>query len=229
MKVLGLIPARGGSKALPGKNIRLLAGKPLIQHAYESALASGALDRIILSTDSDEIAAVAREFGLEAPFMRPAETARDDSPMMDVVLHALKVLDGMGYQPDAVMVLQPTSPLRRPEHICKAVEMLDDHDAVCTVVPVPKAVNPYYVMTVKADGYLEFIFPESERIARRQDIPVVYRRDGTIFLTRTRVLLEQKTFYGRRCIPYALDRSEGLNIDTAEDWADAEQRMMARP
>src|SRR5262245_55729709 len=117
MKLLGLIPARGGSKGVPGKNLRPLAGKSLVQRAYECAVASGVVDRVVLSTDDPRIAAAAREFGLEAPFIRPAEFARDESPMMDVILHALGALRETGYLPDALLLLQPTAPLRRPAHL----------------------------------------------------------------------------------------------------------------
>ena len=116
-KVLGIIPARGGSKGIPGKNMRLLGGKPLLAYSIEAARASGVIDRLILSTDSEEIAALGREFGAEIPFMRPAELAADDTPMQAVLEHALAGLDEQGWRAEIVVLLQPTAPLRRPEHI----------------------------------------------------------------------------------------------------------------
>jgi CMP-N,N'-diacetyllegionaminic acid synthase len=223
MKVLGLIPARGGSKGIPGKNLRQLAGKSLIQRAYESAAAAGVLDRIILSTDDLEIAATGRSLGVEIPFLRPPEFARDESPMIDVVIDALTTLAHDGYQPDAVLLLQPTSPLRQPRHIQEALRLLGSNDAVCSVIPLPRDLCPHYVMKITADGYLDYFMSDGVRYTRRQDVPLAYRREGTIFLTTRSVLLEQRSFYGQRCVPLLLDPREVCNIDAPEDWAEAER------
>lgn len=225
MRILGLIPARGGSKGVPGKNLRPLAGKSLVERAFECAVASGVLDRVILSTDDPGIAEAARGFGLEVPFMRPATLGRDDTPMIDVAVHALESLAEQGYDPDAVILIQPTSPLRRPEHLRRAVELLGPHDAVCSVVALPSDLCPHYVMRIDANGFLDHFLPEGARVTRRQDAPPAYRRDGTIFLTRSRVLLHQRSFYGRRCIPMVLGEDEVLNIDEPADWAVAERRF----
>lgn len=225
MKILGLIPARGGSKAIPGKNIKMLAGKSLIQRAYESASKSKYLDRIILSTDSDEIAENARSFGLEVPFMRPDEFAKDESPMIDAVIHALETLNKSGYVPDAVMLLQPTSPLRNAKHIDEAIDLLKDNDSVCSVIEIPQDMSPHYVMKINGDGYLDYFLPEGKNIKRRQDVPRAYKRDGTIFLTKTGVLLNEKNFYGKKCVPYFIDTSLSVNIDTPEEWQIAEKKL----
>ncbi|MFU8781237.1 MAG: cytidylyltransferase domain-containing protein [Kiritimatiellia bacterium] len=226
MRILGLIPARGGSKAVPGKNIRPLCGRSLVARAYDVAAASGALDRIILSTDDPAIVAHGRETGVEVPFMRPETFASDTSPMLDVVLHALDALAEMdGYAPDAVLLLQPTSPLRTVEHIRKAIRLLEDHDSVCSVVALPQDLSPYYLMKITASGYLDFFMDDGARFTRRQDLPIAYRREGTIFLTRRDVLVEQKSFYGKRCCPMMIDPACVLNIDTLDDWAEAEQRL----
>jgi len=227
MRILALIPARGGSKGLPGKNIRPFAGKPLLQHAFEAAVASGVIDRVVLSTDDARIAHVAASIGLEVPCLRPSEFARDDSPMIDVVLHMVGHLGGLGYHPDAVMVLQPTSPLRTPGHLRRAMQLLAGHDSVCSVVAVAKECNPYSMMKMRGDGFLDFIVPEGAGIVRRQDLPPAYRRDGTVFLTRTAVLIGQRTFYGQRCVPLPLADSEAVNIDSIEDWHRAEA-LLAR-
>jgi CMP-N-acetylneuraminic acid synthetase len=231
MRVLALIPARGDSKAIPKKNVRPLLGKSLVERAFDCATAAGVLDRIILSTDSDEIAALGRGIGLEVPFLRPAEFARDESPMIDVVLHALRVLGEGGYRPDAVMILQPTSPLRRPAHIRDAVALLLANpaaDAVCSVFPVPKEMCPHYLMKITDEGYVDFFMPDGGRYTRRQDVPQAWRRDGTIFLTRVPVLTEQRSFYGRRCLPVVLDANDIVNIDSPEDWLEAERLLGAR-
>jgi CMP-N,N'-diacetyllegionaminic acid synthase len=222
MKILGLIPARGGSKAIPGKNIKLLEGKSLIQRAYETARKSKYLDRIILSTDSNEIAEHAKSFGLEVPFIRPQEFAKDESPMIDAIVHTIETLKKSGYLPDAVMLLQPTSPLRKAEHIDEAIELLKDNDSVCSVIEIPQDMSPHYVMKITADGHLDYFLPEGKNFKRRQDVPKAYKRDGTIFLTRTEVLLNEKNVYGKRCIPYFMDASLAINIDTPEEWKMAE-------
>lgn len=222
MRLLGLIPARAGSKGLPGKNTRPFAGVPLFQRAFDVAAASGVVDRIVLSTDDEATARQAEAIGLEVPCLRPAAFARDESPMIDVVLHMLDHLEMSGYRPDAVLLLQPTSPLRTAAHLRRAVALLDGHDAVCSVVAVPKEANPYSLMRLSPDGYLEFIVPGAAAITRRQDLPQAWRRDGTVFLTRVSVLRAQRTFYGPRCVPMPLDADEAVTIDTIEDWQRAE-------
>ena len=224
LKVLGIIPARGGSKGLPGKNIRKLRGKPLIQIAHECATASGVLDRVILSTDAQEIADVGRQCGIEVPFMRPQEHAHDETPMIDVVRHAIAALAEDGYEADAVMLLQPTSPLRTPDYVARAVELLGDNDSVCTVVPVPSGYSPHYLMKIDS-GYLDFLMPDGAKYTRRQDLPLAYKRDGTIFLTRTSVLMGVGTFYGEKCLPMFVDPEDSLNIDTLQEWKQAERRV----
>jgi CMP-N,N'-diacetyllegionaminic acid synthase len=229
MKFLGLIPARGGSKGIPGKNIRPLEGKPLIQRAFESAAESGSMDRIILSTDDPEIAAVAEGFGLEVPFLRPPQFSSDTSPMIDVAVHALNTLAEGGYIPDAVFLLQPTSPLRKPEHIRKAVEILGDNDSVCSVLALPKDLCPHYVMKIREDGFLDYFLPDGHLYTRRQDVPQAYRREGTIFLTRASVILEKRSFYGDTCVPLVITEEEALNIDHPAEWAEAENRLRSQP
>jgi CMP-N,N'-diacetyllegionaminic acid synthase len=228
LRVLGLIPARGGSKAIVRKNVRPLAGKSMVERAYECARDSGVLDRIILSTDDPEIAGIARSCGLEVPFMRPPALAGDATPMMDVVIHALETLGMEGYRPDAVMLLQPTSPLRKPAHLVEAVCLLNDHESVCSVVPLPKDLCPHYVMKIDVDGYLDYFLPDGACYTRRQDVPQAYRREGTAFLTRAEVLLEQRSFYGRRCLPMIVPKEDSLNVDSEEEWEEAERRLAAR-
>lgn len=230
MKVLALIPARGGSKAIPRKNIAPLLGKSLLQRTVECARESGVLDRTILSTDSEELADEGRRHGVEVPFFRPAEFARDDSPMIDVALHLLDYLAARDYRPDALMVLQPTSPLRRPVHIQDAVAKLaanPDAEAVCTVSPVPKDLCPHFLVKIEGDE-MRFFMPDGHLYTRRQAVPQAWRRDGTIFLTRVRTLREMRNFYGKRCLAVELPRSDVINIDEPSDWDEAERRLRAR-
>jgi CMP-N-acetylneuraminic acid synthetase len=227
MKVLGLVPARGGSKSVPNKNLLPLAGKSLIEWTWDSARSSGALDRIVLSTDSPAIAELGRRLGLEVPFMRPSELAQDNTAMMDVALHALAALEADGYQPDALLLLQPTSPLRRAEQIQQAVRLLREDpsaDAVCSVCPIPKDICPHYLVKI-VDGRMDFFMPDGARYTRRQDVPQAWRRDGTIFLTRTTTLRSQRSFYGTRCLPLELRPDEILNINEPDEWRDAERRL----
>lgn len=225
MKILGLIPARGGSQGVARKNITPLAGKSLVQRAFEVATESGELDRIILSTDDDEIAELGRRIGVEVPFLRPSELALDDTPMIDVALHALTFLNKQDYQPDALLLLQPTAALRRAVHIRVALRLLADNDSVCTVVPLPKDVCPHFVMKIGSDGFLRHFMPDGPRYTRRQEVPQAYQRDGTIYLTKTKTLVEQRSFYGERCQPLVIDPSHSLNIDEPADWFAAEQRF----
>ncbi|MGH7717817.1 MAG: cytidylyltransferase domain-containing protein [Gemmatimonadaceae bacterium] len=227
MNVLALIPARGGSKGVPGKNSRLIAGKSLVQRAYECAVASGVADRVVLSTDDPAIAASAATYGLEVTGLRPAELARDDTPMIDVAIHALTTLAAGGYCPDALLLLQPTSPLRRPEHVRQACALLGDNDAVCTVTPLPLEMSPHFVMRIGADGYLSHFMPDGAAYTRRQDVPRAYKRDGTVYLTKSSVLLDRRSFYGDRCVPLIVSAEESLSIDDLDHWREAERRLLA--
>jgi N-acylneuraminate cytidylyltransferase len=207
--------------------VRPLLGRSLIERALDSARDSGVLDRIVLSTDDAGIVAEANRIGLEVPFLRPAGIAGDASPMIDVAIHALQTLAADGYEPDVLVLLQPTSPLRRAEHIRQALSLLGDHDAVCTVVPVPQDLCPHYVMKITESGFLDYFMPDGPRYTRRQDVPRAYRREGTLFVTCVPVILGQRSFYGARCVPYVLDPQESMNIDSPEDWAEAEARLAA--
>lgn len=223
LRVLGLVPARGGSKGVPGKNARPLAGLPPLARAIRCGQLSGVLDRIVVSTDDAALAELARAAGALVPALRPPELAADESPMIDAVLHMLEVLRGEGYEPEAVALLQPTSPLRTPEHVRAAVSLLGpEAESVCSVTEVPRELCPHYVMRLTESGYLDYFLPEGRRYKRRQDVPAAFRRDGTIFLTRTGVLREARDFYGERCVPMVVPGEQSLSIDTPDQWAEAE-------
>jgi len=163
------------------------------------------------------------------PFRRPAELARDDSPMLTVVEHALTALAAEGYEPDAVALLQPTSPLRRAEHLRAAVAVLDSTDAtsVVSVTQIPPHLAPHYAMRLEDDHLVPFLAGGS-RITRRQDVPPAYYRDGTIYLTRTSTVTDRHDLYGPRCVPLVLDAKETLSIDTPDDWERAERMLQER-
>jgi CMP-N-acetylneuraminic acid synthetase len=169
MRTLGVIPARGGSKGIPGKNLRLLAGRPLLAYTADAARGSRRLSRVVLSTDDEATAAAGRSLGLEVPFLRPADLAADDSPMLPVLRHAVEALSASGFEADAVVLLQPTSPLRRAEHIDAAIELLEatGADSVVSVVEVPHQFNPVSVMTLEGDRLKPFV--PGPLVTRRQD------------------------------------------------------------
>jgi CMP-N-acetylneuraminic acid synthetase len=227
--VLGLVPARGGSKGVPGKNIRPLAGRPLLEYTARAALASGVLQRVVLSTDAPEIADAGRAVGLDVPFLRPAALAQDDTPMLPVVRHAIDTLASEGWAADVIVLLQPTSPLRRPEHIREAVSMLcsSDADSVVSVVELPRHLSPDYVMRIE-DGALRPFLPEGAHVMRRQDARPAYSRDGTVYAFRRSTVERFGDIYGDRCRPLIIDAADSLSIDSPVDWDEAERRLTGR-
>jgi CMP-N-acetylneuraminic acid synthetase len=227
--VLAIVPARGGSKGVPGKNVRRLGGRTLLEYTAAAARDSAVVDRIVLSTDSEEVAAAGRAAGLEVPFLRPAALAQDDTPMLPVIRHAIDEVTRAGWTPELVVLLQPTSPLRRPDHIASAVDLLRSSgaDSVVTVVEVPKHLSPDYVMRIDA-GVLRPFLPEGERVTRRQDVRPAYSRDGTVYAFRRDTLDRCGSIYGDDCRPLVIDARESLSIDTPEDWAAAEKILEAR-
>lgn len=235
-EVLGLIPARGGSKTIPRKNLRPLGGRPLIAWTFQAARGSARLTRIICSTDDAEIAALARQAGVEVPFLRPAELAQDDTPTLPVVQHAVRAVEQAGYRADVVVLLQPTSPLRRAAHIDAAVDLLlsSGADAVVSVVEVPHHFNPVSLLRIEDGRLVPYLPGEGVRVLRRQDKPEVWARNGAaVYVTRREVLLDEESFFGRDCRPLVMSREESVDIDDETDLAIAEallaRRRPARP
>ena len=225
--VLGIVPARGGSKGVPGKNVRLLAGRTLLEYTARAAREAGVLDRVILSTDSPEIADTGRRAGLDVPFMRPVTLASDDTPMLPVIQHALESLARDGWSPDMIVLLQPTSPLRRPDHIRDAVTTLRETkaDSAVTVVEIPRHLSPDYVMRLDG-GRLQPFLPEGARVTRRQDARPAYSRDGTVYAFWRATIERFGGIYGDDCRPLLIDARESLSIDSPADW-DAAERLLA--
>lgn len=219
MEVLGLIPARGGSRGIPGKNLAQLAGKPLLAWSIEAARVSRTLTRTVVSTDSDEIAAVAKELGVEA-LARPPALAADETPMLDVVRHVLAELPC-----DVLVLLQPTSPLRRPEHVDGAVRLLLDTGADCvvSVVEVPHQFRPGSLMALEA-GRLVPLEPGST--TRRQDKPVVYARNGPAVVALRPERLGDD-LYGGDCRPYVMEPRDSIDVDSPFDLELAELLLSA--
>ncbi|MCI5059228.1 MAG: acylneuraminate cytidylyltransferase family protein [Flavobacteriales bacterium] len=224
MKILGLIPARGGSKGVPRKNIKSLGGKPLLQYTYEAAAASKVLDKVILSSEDGEIIEVAQTLGLEVPFIRPRDFSQDTSGSLDVIKHALQFYVDKGEPFDAVCLLQTTTPFRSKTLIDQAVSKFVEErtDSLVSVREVPHEYNPHWVFEEDENSHLRIATGENEIIKRRQDLPKAYFRDGAIYITKSEVILKSNSIYGSS-ISYILNESEQyVNIDTMEDWASAE-------
>lgn len=215
--VVGLIPARGGSKGIPRKNVALLSGRPLIAWTLEAARGSSRLDRIAVSTDDAEIAAIARVARAEV-VDRPAELAADDTPMRDVILHAL---DALG-EPEVLVLLQPTSPLRRAEHVDAAVALLEETgaDAVVSVVEVPHAFAPASLMELDGDRLRPL---DPTPYPTRADKPRVYARNGpAVLVLRTAGLRERSGLFAGDCRAYPMEPRDSLDVDDAFDLEVAE-------
>jgi N-acylneuraminate cytidylyltransferase len=227
LKILALIPARSGSKGVLDKNIRMLGQKPLIAYSIEAALKSKSILRTIVSTDSEVYAGISKNFGAEVPFIRPAYLAEDNTASIDVVLHALEYLSEKGDHYDAVCLLQPTSPFRSNDLIDRAIEKFieSNADALISVLPVPHEFNPHWTFEPTKDNYLKIATGESSIIKRRQDLPPAFIRDGSIYITKTSVLLGQKSFYGDQLTYIINDPALSVNIDTEHDWKKAEEKL----
>ena len=220
--VLALIPARGGSKGIPRKNVMVLAGKPLIAYAIEQAQASRRIARVIVSTDDQEIAEVARQCGAEVPFLRPAEYADDLSPDIDVFRHALQWLaEHEGYRPELVVHLRPTGPVRRVELIDRAVDLLATHWEADSLRSVSLAVqSPYKMWRLTRAGHLEPVLRlDGVRDCQslpRQRLPAVYWQNGYVDVLRPRAVLEKHSMWGECAIPFVIDERL-LELDYPEN------------
>lgn len=225
--VLGVVPARAGSKGIPGKNLRLLQGRSLLSYVAEAAREAG-VERLVLSTDSPEIAELGREVGLEVPFIRPSHLATDEAPMVPVLQHAVASSEQDGMRADIVVLLQPTSPLRRASHITAAIDLLESTgaDSVASVIEIPRHYSPEYAMKIENGRLINFL-PTGRDLVRRQDAAPAYSRDGTVYAVWRDVLMEQGSIYGEDCRPLLLDARESVNLDTEEDWLLAEAHLAA--
>lgn len=234
MRTLVLIPARGQSKGVPRKNIKMLCGKPLLAYTAATAMALQRADAVVLSTDDDEIAEVGRRCGLRVPFMRPPELARDDTPTLPVIRHAIGWLEEHGERFDALCLLQPTTPLRRTEDVDACIALLESSgaDAVLTILPTPARQNPYWTYFQDEKGALQLSTGGVEPIPRRQSLPPAFHRAGTVYVTRRDVIMEQNSLYGQDVRGFLVDPQETVDIDSQEDWERAErvigQRMANR-
>ena len=217
LKTLALVPARGGSKGIPRKNIRLIAGKPLIAWTIEAALRSGLLDAVVVTTDDPEIAEVARQAGAQVPFLRPAALAQDDTPGIAPVLHALDALPGYG----AVLLLQPTSPLRSTADIDACLGLAQDRQAVSVVSVTEPDTHPDWTFRLGADQRLTRLACEASA-ARRQDLPPVVALNGALYYAQADWLRQGQRLVAPETLAYVMPRARSVDIDTMLDWQLAE-------
>lgn len=230
MKALAVIPARGGSKAVPRKNLGLLAGRSLLAHAAAAAGAARSLTRTVLSTDDDEIRAAGLALGLDVPFVRPAALATDAARSADVALHALETIEASGDAGyDVVVLLEPTSPLRLATDIDEAVGRLDRDTHADAVVSVCQVEAPHPMkMQMVTGGRLVPLFPDVWRDGlRRQDLPPVYELTGTVYAVRVSALRRTRSFWSGTVAPLIVPRSRAVNIDSALDFVVAEALLSA--
>jgi CMP-N-acetylneuraminic acid synthetase len=227
-EVLAIIPARGGSKSIPGKNIKAFAGYPLIAFSIAAGLAAKTVSRVIVSTDDEQIAEISRSYGAEIPFLRPEELARDETPDLPVFQHALEWLKtNEGYQPAIVVQLRPTSPFRRTQHIDQAVEKLSAKPAADSIrtVCIPFQ-NPFKMWRMAADGFMQPLIPtdlaEPYNLPR-QVLPEVYWQTGYVDAAWTKIFTEKNSMTGERILPLVIGAEEWIDIDSADDWERAER------
>src|SRR5262245_39446780 len=228
-RVLGVITARGGSKGLPGKNIRPLYGKPLIEWSISAAKAASCIDRVVVSTDDVAIAEVARRAGADVPFERPSELATDSASSVDVVVHAVDALAKTDLAFDIVVLLEPTSPLREAFDIDEAVRHLIQTGAGA-VVSVCRAVNahPAFMFSLDAKGRLRPYLKRYPTGLRRQDIDPAFFLDGTLYASRIDVLKTKRSFYHEDTVAFEVPKWKSLEIDDATDFIMVEALMAKR-
>jgi len=221
-KVIAIIPARGGSKRIPNKNIKSFVGQPIISYSIKAAQAADLFDRIIVSTDSEEIAEVAKIYGAEVPFIRPAELADDFTGTIPVLLHALNWLSEHGFATDYFCCIYATAPFIQPEHIIEGFNLLKKRNAA-TAFSVTTFPYPIFrALKIGEDGCIEMFWPEHEN-SRSNDLPEAYHDAGQFYWGNTEKFLRGKTFFSSDAVPIVIPRYLVQDIDTPEDWEKAEK------
>ena len=224
-RLLAVIPARGGSKGLPGKNVRPFAGLPLIAHSLLFAKMCPEITRCIVSTDSAEIAAVARHHGGDVPFLRPAELAQDTSPIWLTLQHALKHLTAEGEIYTYLLLLDPTSPAREPADVTQAVQRLEHAPQADGVIGVSRPdFSPIWHCVVEREGWMADLHPQAIQYARRQEVPTVYRINGSLYIWRTQFVRTQERAWrpNGKYLIYEIPELRAMSIDTVEEFERAE-------
>lgn len=226
MKILGIITARGGSKGVPGKNIKLLGSITLLSYTANAANQSKLLNKTILSSDDIAIIDEAKKEQIEVPFVRPDELANDTATSIAVVQHALEYMESIGEFYDAICLLQPTSPFREKGFVDSAIQKFIDEnaDALVSVLPVPHEYNPHWIFEPNTSGFLEIATGDKTIISRRQDLPKSYFRDGSVYITKTEII-KKGSFYGEKLSFIESNPDFYVNIDTLKDWEIAEKKL----
>jgi len=227
LKILGVITARGGSKGIAGKNIKLLGGKPLVAYTIAVAKKSNLITRLIVSTDDEQIAAVARQYGADVPFMRPKELAQDSTPHLPVMQHAIEFMEKkLGIQFDYAVIFQPTSPFRTVDDINGTLQKLIDTgaDSAVSVYEIEPSAHPMKVKKLEGDRVLPYCLEEPEG-ARRQDLPIAYKRSGAVYAMRRDLIMKENRLYGDYIVGHIVPRERSIDIDTPLDWLKAEYML----
>ena len=225
MHLIGIIPARGGSKGIPKKNIIPCAGKPLLAYTAAAALAARGLSRVILSTDDRDIVRLGETLGLDIPYLRPPELADDDTPIVDVLQNIMDWMGEYNEPCDGVVLLQPTSPLRRAEHIDSAIALYESHipTTVVSVTAVPHQFTPSSLMCQTDEGLRPWV--KGEHVLRRQDKPTLWARNGPAVLITHPETIRSGTLYSDRVLGYEMDARSSLDVDSLEDLARVEWEL----
>ncbi|MBN1293328.1 MAG: acylneuraminate cytidylyltransferase family protein [Candidatus Latescibacteria bacterium] len=218
--ILGLVPARGGSKGVPGKNIRLVNGKPLIVHAIECGKSCPSINRIIISTDNEEFAAIAKKAGAEVPFMRPSHLALDTTPMLSVLEHALSTMEKIcDCCVEAIVLLDPTAPLRKREDVEGAIALFKQGGADTIVSGNEAHRNPFFNMvSVDSDGFVHLVIDPGSPIGRRQDAPKVYDLNTVVWIFSRKSIMEEKARIAKRTKIYIVPPERAIDLDTEMDF-----------
>lgn len=221
MNLLAIIPARGGSKGVPGKNIKLYKGKPLLYYTMDAVVKIDEITTVCVSTDDSDIRAIANQYNDQefAPFLRPEQLATDKSPTLPLMIHALDYFEDQGNKYDAVLLFQPTVPFRSVDTILKAIQKFQatGADALITVRDVPHQYNPHWVFEAQDNEFLKIATGDPELITRRQALPSAFYRDGSLYITKVEVL-RKGSLYGKNVTFLHNQDEPHFNIDTMEDW-----------
>lgn len=222
-KILAIITARGGSKGVKGKNIKILNGMHLISYSINACKDSRYIDKVILSSDDKEIIKVAEENGVNVPFVRPSELATDTATSVSVIKHATGFMESIGEVYDYIITIQPTSPFRTSNHLDSAIEEIVNDDNADSLVSITEAdYNPYWMKVIKY-GYIEsFMNIDEKKFTRRQDLPKVYKMNGSIFISKRDLIMEKEQILGEKVLPFLMSSKDSIDIDDEEDFALAE-------
>jgi CMP-N,N'-diacetyllegionaminic acid synthase len=227
LKVLSIITARSGSKGIPGKNIKLLGNHPLISYSIISALESDLISKVIVSTDSEEIAEIAIKYGADVPYNRPSELAQDSTPTLPVVQDVLNYFKKQRQEFDAVCLLQPTSPFRPSGFVNECIQnfITSDADSFISVLKVPHEYNPHWAFEPDSENLLKIATGETNIIPRRQELPIAYYRDGSVYITKTDFIENKNKLVGGKIAFLESNPDFYCNLDELSDWVKAEQMM----